>query len=95
MKYWSEFEEIRIGFSIDGMGKELEYMRNPVKWKHILKNIDIVDKFSYDNLPDKWNGPTVYDVVTVSIYNVLHIIYSRKRPLFQLHLRLLKKFLNF
>ena len=74
MKYWSEFKEIRIGFSIDGMGDELEYMRNPVKWKHILKNIDIVDKFSYDNLPDKWDGPTVYDVVTVSIYNVLHVL---------------------
>jgi hypothetical protein len=74
MKYWSEFEEIRIGFSIDGMGKELEYMRNPVKWKHILKNIDVVDKFSYDNLPEKLDGPTVYDVVTVSIYNVLHVL---------------------
>ena len=56
------------------MGKELEYMRNPVKWKHILKNIDVVDKFSYDNLPEKLDGPTVYDVVTVSIYNVLHVL---------------------
>jgi len=74
MKYWTHFKETRIGFSIDGMGDELEYMRNPIKWKQMLKNIDIVDKFSYDNPSDKWDGPTAYDVVTVSIYNVLHVL---------------------
>ena len=69
MKYWSEFEEIRIGFSIDGMGKELEYMRNPIKWKQMLKNIDILDEFSYT-----CNNSHIYDTVTVSIYNVLHVL---------------------
>ena len=27
--YWSHFKELWIGFSIDGMGPELEYMRAP------------------------------------------------------------------
>jgi hypothetical protein len=74
MKYWTQFEEIRIGFSIDGMGNELEYMRNPIKWKQMLKNIDIVDEFGYANNHKAIDGPIVYDVVTVSIYNVLHVL---------------------
>jgi len=74
MKYWSHFKETRIGFSIDGMEDELEYMRNPIKWKQVLKNIDIVDKFGYDNKHMAVDGPIVYDVVTVSIYNVLHVL---------------------
>ena len=74
MKYWTHFKETRIGFSIDGMGDELEYMRNPIKWKQMLKNIDIIDKFGYDNNHMAVDGPIVYDVVTVSIYNVLHVL---------------------
>jgi len=69
MEYWSEFKEIWIGFSIDGMGKELEYMRNPIKWEHMLKNIKKVEEFAKDN-----PNARVNDSVTVSIYNVLHIL---------------------
>lgn len=69
MEYWGEFKEIWIGFSIDGMGKELEYMRNPVKWDHMLKNINRVEEFAKNNPNAKVN-----DSVTVSIYNVLHIL---------------------
>lgn len=70
MKYWTEFEKVMIGFSIDGMGPELEYMRNPIKWKQMLKNISIVDEFGYANN----NRVQVYDSVTVSIYNVIHVL---------------------
>jgi MoaA/NifB/PqqE/SkfB family radical SAM enzyme len=69
MNYWSEFKEIWIGFSIDGMGKELEYMRNPIKWEHMLKNINKVEEFAKLNTNAKIN-----DSVTVSIYNILHIL---------------------
>ena len=44
-----EFKILEIGFSIDGMGKELEYMRNPVKWDHILKNIHKLEAFAKEN----------------------------------------------
>jgi hypothetical protein len=70
MKYWTEFEKVMIGFSIDGMGPELEYMRNPIKWKQMLKNISIVDEFGYANN----DRVQVYDSVTVSIYNVIHVL---------------------
>lgn len=70
MQYWTQFEKVMIGFSIDGMGPELEYMRNPVKWKQMLKNISIVDEFGYENN----DRVQVYDSVTVSIYNVIHVL---------------------
>lgn len=69
MEYWAEFKELWIGFSIDGMGKELEYMRNPVKWDHILRNINKVEKFAKES-----NNVKLTDSVTVSIYNILHIL---------------------
>lgn len=70
MHYWTQFEKVMIGFSIDGMGPELEYMRNPVKWKQMLKNISVVDEFGYENN----DRVQVYDSVTVSIYNVIHVL---------------------
>lgn len=69
MEYWSEFKTIEIGFSIDGMGKELEYMRHPVKWNHMLKNIHRLEAFAKEN-----DNVKLTDSVTVSIYNILHIL---------------------
>ena len=69
MEYWKEFKTLEIGFSIDGMGKELEYMRNPVKWDHMLKNIHKLEAFAKEN-----SNVKLTDSVTVSIYNVLHIL---------------------
>ena len=67
--YWSHFKELWIGFSIDGMGPELEYMRAPVKWDHILRNINRVEKYAIENRNVKLN-----DSVTLSVMNILHIL---------------------
>ena len=69
MEYWKEFKVLEIGFSIDGMGPELEYMRHPVKWDHMLKNINRLEQFAKEN-----DNVKLTDSVTVSIYNVLHIL---------------------
>lgn len=69
MEYWKEFKVLEIGFSIDGMGPELEYMRHPIKWDHMLKNINRLEEFGKHN-----NNVKLTDSVTVSIYNVLHIL---------------------
>jgi MoaA/NifB/PqqE/SkfB family radical SAM enzyme len=69
MEYWKEFKTLEIGFSIDGMGPELEYMRNPVKWDHILKNIHKLEAFAKEN-----SNVKLTDSVTVSVYNILHIL---------------------
>ena len=69
MEYWKEFKSLEIGFSIDGMGKELEYMRNPIKWDHMLKNIHRLEAFAKEN-----SNVRLTDSITVSTYNVLHIL---------------------
>ena len=69
MGYWKEFKFVEIGFSIDGKGKELEYMRHPVKWNHMLRNINRMEEFAKQN-----NNIKLYDSVTISMYNVLHIL---------------------
>ena len=69
MEYWKEFKVLEVGFSIDGMGPELEYMRNPIKWDHMLKNIHKLEAFAKEN-----SNVKLTDSVTVSVYNVLHIL---------------------
>lgn len=69
MEYWKEFKALDLGFSIDGMGPELEYMRHPIKWDHMLKNIHKVEAFAKEN-----SNVKLYDSVTVSVYNILHIL---------------------
>ena len=69
MEYWKEFKVLEIGFSIDGMGPELEYMRHPIKWDHMLKNINRLEEFAKEN-----DNVKITDSVTVSIYNVIHIL---------------------
>jgi len=61
---WEKFKRIKIGASIDGMGKVLEYQRYPAKWSAIEKNLKIVD-----TLPnvDAWIACTVTNL------NVYHI----------------------
>lgn len=66
IKLWTQFKEVRLGISVDGMEKVLEYQRHPVKWKKILKNLQIVD-----NLPVNIKAWIAF---TVTAYNVDHMI---------------------
>lgn len=63
---WKQFKEVRLGVSVDGMGKILEYQRHPVKWSKILKNLQTID-----NLPDNIKAWLAF---TVTPYNVDHMI---------------------
>lgn len=65
-KLWEEFREVRLGMSVDGMGKVLEYQRNPAKWSKVLGNLQKVDA-----LPNNCHS---WLAVTVTAYNVLHLI---------------------
>ncbi|MCJ8277120.1 MAG: radical SAM protein [Bdellovibrionales bacterium] len=59
------FKEIKLGYSIDGVGKVNDYIRYPSKWETIEKNLRKLDE-----------APGNYDVwptVTVMAYNVLYI----------------------
>lgn len=63
---WKKFKQVRIGASVDGMEKILEYQRHPAKWEKILKNLRLVD-----DLPDNIISWLAF---TVTAYNVNHMI---------------------
>jgi len=64
---WKEFKMVRIGASIDGMEKVLEYQRFPLKWDVALKNLKMIDQLAIEN--DNIEPCIGY---TVTIYNVFH-----------------------
>ena len=65
LELWKQFKEVRIGASVDGIGKVVEYQRYPAKWSAILKNLQTVDQL----------GDNVYAwlACTVTTLNVFHI----------------------
>jgi pyruvate-formate lyase-activating enzyme len=66
VKLWTQFKEVRLGVSIDGMGSVLEYQRHPVKWTKVLKNLKTIDE-----LPKNIKAWIAF---TVTAYNVEHMI---------------------
>jgi sulfatase maturation enzyme AslB (radical SAM superfamily) len=40
---WKEFKEVRLGVSVDAIGKRFDYIRYPSKWKTVSQNIEILD----------------------------------------------------
>ena len=66
VKLWTQFKEVRLGVSVDGMEQVLEYQRYPVKWNKVLKNLNTIDK-----LP---NNIKAWLAFTVTAYNVEHMI---------------------
>jgi len=63
---WQEFKQVRVGASIDGYGKVLEYQRYPAKWDKLYKNLQRLD-----NMPNNIYGWLAF---TVTAYNVNHMI---------------------
>ena len=62
---WINFKQVRIGASIDGYGKVLEYQRYPAKWSAIEKNLRKIDE-----LPD---NVIAWIACTVTTANVFHL----------------------
>jgi hypothetical protein len=65
LKLWEKFKIVRIGASIDGIGKVLEYQRYPAKWKHVLKNLQVIDSLG--------SNVQAWLACTVTTLNVFHI----------------------
>lgn len=66
LNLWTQFKQVRIGASVDGMGAVLEYQRHPAKWEKVLRNLQTVDA-----LPSNITGWLAF---TVTAYNVNHMI---------------------
>jgi len=65
-KMWESFKQVRVGASIDGYGKVLEYQRHPAKWDKLYKNLQTLD-----SMPNNIYGWLAF---TVTAYNVNHMI---------------------
>jgi sulfatase maturation enzyme AslB (radical SAM superfamily) len=65
LSLWRSFKKVKIGVSIDGFGRILEYQRYPAKWDKVLANI-----YKIDREPSNVHPWFAY---TVTAYNVLHL----------------------
>ena len=63
---WPHFKEIRIGASVDGIGKVNDYIRYPSRWGMIEENLDRIDANNDINF-------IVWIASTVMVYNIWHI----------------------
>ena len=62
---WANFRQIRIGASVDGYGKFIEYQRFPASWDKIWRNLQKIDS-GPDNI-------FAWIAFTVTAYNVIHM----------------------
>ena len=65
---WSNFKEVRLGMSIDGIFEYFEYIRHPGKWESVEKNLKKIDK------DPRLNNIKATFTVTCSIMNIVHIL---------------------
>ncbi|MCB0364963.1 MAG: radical SAM protein [Bdellovibrionaceae bacterium] len=64
LELWRHFRKIRIGASIDGVGKVNDYIRHPSKWQLLEKNLHRLDKAE---------GPfELWFTSTIQVANILH-----------------------
>jgi sulfatase maturation enzyme AslB (radical SAM superfamily) len=65
---WTQFKQVRVGASIDGMGEVLEYQRWPIKWPQAYKNLQKLDEYAQKN-----SNIIAWLAFTVTVYNVWHV----------------------
>jgi sulfatase maturation enzyme AslB (radical SAM superfamily) len=63
---WSNFKNVEIGASLDGMGKQAEYIRSGTKWQQVLDN--------RERMKLKVPHANFYINCTVSVQNAYHIV---------------------
>ena len=68
LNLWKHFRNVKIGISVDGTGKFLEYQRWPAKWSQIESNL-----YKLNNFMDTNPNITAWLAVTITAYNVYHI----------------------
>ena len=86
-QYWSKFQQVLIGASLDGYGVEFEHLRTGAKWKDIVENlerlkafIETVKKQAYDKwgYPKRGKGLELYCDSTVGWLNLKSVFKLHK-----------------
>lgn len=62
---WQKFNEVRLHFSIDGIGPHFDYLRWPLKWEQVEGNIKSILSLSDSNIKVT---PFSYTVTPFSLY---------------------------
>jgi MoaA/NifB/PqqE/SkfB family radical SAM enzyme len=65
IKLWKNFDQVKFGVSIDGVGKVNDYIRWPSKFSTIEKNLRLLDEVESNYI--------LWTSYTVSVYNMLHL----------------------
>jgi organic radical activating enzyme len=65
---WTQFKQVRVGASIDGIEEVLEYQRWPLKWTQAYRNLQKLDEYAQAN-----SNIVAWLACTVTAYNVWHI----------------------
>jgi len=65
---WTQFKQVRVGASMDGMGQVVEYQRWPLKWSQAYKNLQKLDEYAQRN-----SNIMAWLACTVTAYNIWHI----------------------
>jgi organic radical activating enzyme len=68
LEMWKSFKQVRVGASIDGIEKVLEYQRWPIKWDQAYKNLKKLDEYAQQH-----SNVIPWLACTVTAYNVWHI----------------------
>jgi organic radical activating enzyme len=66
--FWSKFKAVELNISVDGIGKQFEYLRFPAKWDELNSNV----KF-YQDLRNTVPNLELTIITTVSILNIGYI----------------------
>lgn len=62
---WEHFKEVKIGYSIDGVGRVNDYIRYPSKWSQITQNIKKIISLK--------GNISCWPTVTIMAYNILYV----------------------
>lgn len=62
---WQDFPKIRFTLSIDSIKDRVEYLRWPVKWDHLIKNIKMLKQLK--------TKPSIAVNYTITLFNILYV----------------------
>lgn len=63
VEFWRKFKEVRLNFSIDGLGAVFEYIRWPLKWSKVEQNL-----FEYQKLAGNTNVRINHTVNPMNVF---------------------------
>ena len=65
IELWSKFRKVKVGFSLDGMGDRVHYIRYPLDWNIVEQNLQLLD-----TAPDNIQTNIAF---AVQILNIKHV----------------------